>query len=41
MPGETSPNLESWKPDPDDYEIPGLEITARTEGGNNLYIEYI
>ncbi|MCF6461599.1 hypothetical protein [Clostridium sp. Cult3] len=43
MPGETSPKFESFGPetqDPDDYEILSLEITARTEGGNNLYIEY-
>ncbi|NLJ98257.1 MAG: hypothetical protein GX320_03190, partial [Tissierellia bacterium] len=43
MPGETSPKFESFGPetqDPDDYEILTLEITARTEDGNDLYIEY-
>lgn len=43
MPGETSPKFESFGPetqDPDDYEILGLEITARTEDGNSLYIDY-
>lgn len=43
MPGETSPKFESFGPqtqDPNDYEILTLEVTARTEEGNDLYIEY-
>ncbi|HSH36253.1 MULTISPECIES: hypothetical protein [Schnuerera] len=43
MPGETSPKFESFGPETqesDDYEILTLEVTARTEDGNNLYIDY-
>jgi len=43
MPGDTSPKFETFGPEtqsPDDYEILKLDITARTEEGNNLYIEY-
>lgn len=43
MPGETSPKFESFGPktqDPNDYEILKLEVTAKTETGNKLYIEY-
>ncbi|HHV37883.1 MAG TPA: hypothetical protein GXX70_00110 [Tepidimicrobium sp.] len=43
MPGETSPKFDTFGPetqDPDDYEILTLEVTARTEDGNDLYIDY-
>ena len=43
MPGETSPNFSSFGPNtqnPDDYEMLKLEVTARTEEGNTLYIDY-
>ena len=43
MPGEISPKFESFGPktqDPNDYEILKLEVTAKTETGNKLYIEH-
>lgn len=43
LPGETSPNFSSFGPetqDEDDYEILTLDVTARTEEGNTLYIDY-
>lgn len=43
MPGETSPKFESFGPetqDLNDFEILKLEVTARTEDGEDLYIEY-
>ena len=43
MPGETSPNFDCFGPDTQsesDYEILTLEVTARKEDGNNLYIDY-
>lgn len=43
MPGETSPKFDCFGPetlDANDYEILTLEVTARTEGGEDLYIEY-
>lgn len=43
MPGETSPKFETFGPDsqdPNDVEVLTLEVIARTEEGNNLYIDY-
>ncbi|MBS4536805.1 hypothetical protein GOQ29_14385 [Clostridium sp. D2Q-14] len=43
MPGETSPKFDSFGPetqDPNDYELLGLEVTAKKEDGTKLYIEY-
>lgn len=43
MPGETSPKFETFGPDsqdPNDVEVLTLEAIARTEEGNNLYIDY-
>lgn len=43
MPGETSPKFDSFGPetlDLNDVELLELEVTARTEDGNNLYLEY-
>lgn len=43
MPGETSPKFDSFGPatgKDEDYEILTLDLTARTEEGNKLYIEY-
>lgn len=43
MPGETSTKFDSFGPetqDPNDYELLGLEVTARTEDNKDLYIEY-
>lgn len=41
--GETSPKFSTFGPNTqnhDDYEILTLEVIARTEEGNNLYIDY-
>ncbi len=43
MPGETSPKFDTFGPetlDLNDIEPLKLEVTARTEDGNNLYMEY-